>query len=244
MSKVCVIIPCYNEGTRLNVKAFSDFISDNGEDISVLFVNDGSKDNTLQVLQSIQKEFTYACYILDLARNSGKAEAVRQGVLMAYQMGNVDYVAYFDADLATPLEELLTIKSIIEHKTQMVMVLCSRIKRLGATINRKFRRHILGRIFSTFSSIILKLPVYDTQCGAKLIKTQIIPEVFGEPFITSWLFDVEVIARIRNLYPDSIGSILYEYPVVKWADIGDSKLKLKHMIKVPLELYKIHKEYN
>jgi hypothetical protein len=159
-------------------------------------------------------------------------------------MKKFQYLAYFDADLATPLTEIKALDDIITLNPQLVMVLCSRIKRLGAKIERKLKRHILGRIFSTIASNILGLPVYDTQCGAKLIKANIVPHIFNEPFITSWLFDVEIIARLRNANKNSITSLLYEHPVSKWEDIGGSKLKFKHMIKVPLELLKIHHKYN
>lgn len=244
MSKICVVVPCYNEYERLNVKAFSDFISENKDHCYFLFVNDGSTDDTLIVLDKLVVENPGHCLVLNLTQNSGKAEAVRQGLLKAYEMKKFQYLAYFDADLATPLTEIKALDDIITLNPQLVMVLCSRIKRLGAKIERKLKRHILGRIFSTIASNILGLPVYDTQCGAKLIKANIVPQIFNEPFITSWLFDVEIIARLRNANKNSITSLLYEHPVSKWEDVGGSKLKFKHMIKVPLELLKIHHKYN
>lgn len=244
MSKICVIIPCYNEAQRLNVDVFFKFISANSEIFSFLFVNDGSKDATLSLLEKLSANNSDNCFVLNLTKNSGKAEAVRQGINKAYEMNKYSHVAYFDADLATPLTELFLLKAITDEKPHLLMVLCSRIKRLGAKIERNKKRHILGRVFSTLSSIILNLPVYDTQCGAKLIKAEIIPQVFNEPFITSWLFDIEIIARIRNLNPHHIESLLHEHPVTNWADIGGSKLKFKHMVKVPLELLKINRRYN
>jgi dolichyl-phosphate beta-glucosyltransferase len=244
MSKVCVIIPCYNEEKRLNIDVFSKFISENKESFSFLFVNDGSTDLTLKVLDKIKNDYSDSCFVLDLGKNVGKAEAVRRGINKAYEMNVFSHVAYFDADLATPLSELHLLKSIIDKNPHLIMILCSRIKRLGAKVKRNLKRHILGRVFSTSASVILKLPVYDTQCGAKLIRIDVIPHVFNEPFITSWLFDIEIIARIRNLNPLTIENILFEHPVTKWEDIGGSKLKLKDMIKVPLELFRIQKKYN
>jgi glycosyltransferase involved in cell wall biosynthesis len=244
MSKVCVIIPCYNEEKRLNIETFSNFISKNRGYFSVLFVNDGSADLTLRVLKKIEDNNKDNCFVLNLDKNVGKAEAVRTGINKAYEMNSFSHVAYFDADLATPLSELFLLKTIMDKNPQLLMILCSRIKRLGAKVKRNIKRHILGRVFSTSASIILKLPVYDTQCGAKLIRIDIIPYVFKEPFITSWLFDIEIIARIRNSNPLDIENILFEHPVTKWEDIGGSKLKLKDIVKVPLELLRIHKKYN
>ncbi len=244
MSKICIIIPCYNEEKRLNVPVYSEFISQNKDHFDFIFVNDGSKDKTEATLKKISQQYPLNCFVINLIQNSGKAEAVRQGINEAFKYKKYDYIAYFDADLATPLSEVHLLKSIIEHNHSLVMVMCSRIKRLGSSIERKTKRHILGRIFSTFGSIILKLPIYDTQCGAKLIKAEIIPYTFNEPFITKWLFDIEIIARIRNYNKTTNLEILYEHPISRWKDVGDSKLKLKHMMKVPFELLKIHRYYN
>lgn len=244
MRKTCIIIPCYNEFERLNVKAFDDFIASNKQNYDFLFVNDGSKDQTLELLNQLAQRNPENCHVYNLEQNSGKAEAVRQGLIKSYDMGKFHYMAYFDADLATPLSELKSMESVVADNHKIVMVMCSRIKRLGAKVERKLKRHILGRFFSTIASSILKLPVYDTQCGAKLVKADLIPVIFNEPFITSWLFDVEIIARIRNINRTNIEHLLYEHPVSEWKDVGGSKLKLKHMIKVPVELFKINKKYN
>ena len=244
MSKICIIIPCYNESLRLNQKAFSDFISANQSEYDILFVNDGSTDNTLDIITKISIAFPINCFIYNLSHNCGKAEAVRVGINFAHEKNQYNYMVQFDADLATPLSEIEFFRKIAINNPQLVMILGSRIKRLGADINRNNKRHILGRIFATFASNILKLPVYDTQCGAKLIKAEIIPYVFNKPFITSWIFDVEILARIRNNNRDTITNILYEHPITTWKDVDGSKLKMKHMIKIPLELFKINKLYN
>lgn len=244
MIKICIVIPCYNEENRLNITMFSDFLKAHQETIDLLFVNDGSSDNTLKILEQLKNANTNNCNFLNLDVNSGKAEAVRQGINKAYSTSKYDYIAYFDADLATPLSEILLLTDIVEHNPKIIMVLCSRVKRLGANIKRKLKRHLLGRVFATFASQILNLAVYDTQCGAKLIKASLVPQLFNTPFITSWLFDIEIIARIRNMNPLVIESVLYEHPVTAWEDIGGSKLKLKHMIKVPWELFKISRKYN
>lgn len=244
MQKTAVVIPCYNEAQRINITTFEKFLTENESSFFILFVNDGSTDNTKDVLQELCNKHANSASILNLEKNSGKANAVRQGLLKAYEMNAFSYLAYFDADLATPLSELFLLKQIAEANPELLIILCSRIKRLGAMVTRNRKRHLLGRVFSTFSSIILNLPVYDTQCGAKLIKTSIIPIICNEVFLTSWLFDIEILARLRNQYSTTIKDLLYEHPVTKWEDVGGSKLKLKHMLKIPLELYRIHKKYN
>lgn len=242
MQKACIVIPCYNESNRLDLSIFNSFIK-NHLTIDFLFVNDGSSDNTLDLLEEFKNDNQSRVIVLNLNENSGKAEAVRQGVLEVCKNTEYEYVGFWDADLATPLSEIINFLRQIENDAIKIAI-GSRMKRLGAKVERKFTRHILGRIFSTFSSIILRLPVYDTQCGAKLFHTDLV-YLFEDKFITSWLFDIELLARYRNKFgvPATMTQVL-EVPVNEWIEKGDSRLKLKHMLKVPFELINISRKYN
>lgn len=241
MQKTKIVIPCYNESARLNLNVFEHFLKQETE-IDFLFVNDGSTDTTYELLQSFQQNHSNRVSVLNLKLNSGKAEAVRQGVIEACKCEEYEVVGFWDADLATPLSEIPHFLSMMKQQT--CIALGSRMKRLGADIQRRRLRHLLGRVFSTFSSIILKLPVYDTQCGAKLFKTSL-KGLFEDRFMTSWLFDIELLARYRNQFGvNKALETIIEVPVNTWAEVGGSKLKLKHMIKVPFELIRIHKKYN
>jgi dolichyl-phosphate beta-glucosyltransferase len=242
--KVCLVIPCYNEFERFKTEEYYNFLMNQSNNFSLLFVNDGSTDKTVLKLDDLQSQFPNNVSILDLIANVGKAEAVRQGILSCRQDNKFDYIGYFDADLATPLEEANSMLLLLEQNKKLILVLASRIKRLGTNIIRKRKRHLLGRVFATFTSLILNLPVYDTQCGAKLFKSEIVDFAFKKPFLSKWLFDVEIIARIRNKYPNDIEAILHEYPVQKWEDVAGSKIKLTHMLQVPFQLLKIHRTYN
>jgi glycosyltransferase involved in cell wall biosynthesis len=240
MQKACIVIPCYNEALRLRLDDFEAFIKARTE-IDFLFVNDGSTDSTLEVLTNFRALYPQRVQVLNLTTNSGKAEAVRRGVCEAYQRKNWEYLGFWDADLATPLHE---IPNLLEQCLTKNLAIGSRMKRLGAKIERKRWRHLLGRVFSTFASIILKLPVYDTQCGAKLFKADM-GSLFESPFITKWLFDIELLARYRNTYglEGALNDII-EVPIGAWEEKGGSKLKVSYMLKVPLELMRISKRYN
>jgi glycosyltransferase involved in cell wall biosynthesis len=243
MQNVCLVVPCCNEERRLDRPAFERFL-ESCPQLSYCFVNDGSQDQTLAVLQAIAAAHEGKVQVLDLPSNVGKAEAVRRGMLQAHAWKAFEYIGYWDADLATPLEELPSICRIAQ-KTECLMVLGSRIKRLGSTIDRQARRHYLGRVFATFASLVLRLPVYDTQCGAKLVQAAIVPELFREPFLSRWIFDVEVLARLRNLVgvPQLLSGAV-EAPLTTWREVGGSKLKLSHMLRAPLELWRIGRRYN
>ena len=240
--KTLIVIPCYNEANRLNKDAFLSFVLNN-EDIEFLFVNDGSTDDTLSMLQTFSSENNKIHY-LDLAKNGGKAEAVRQGIILAVSQYDCAYVGFWDADLATPLEEIKHFERIIDHH-HYDCVTGLRLMRLGAQVRRKYSRHYIGRFFASLAAFVLDLPVYDTQCGAKLYKVEIAGKLFEQKFITRWIFDVELLARYINLYgKEEAKTKVYENPVMKWQDVGGSRLKMKDFFKAPYELWKIMRTYH
>lgn len=236
-----IVIPCYNEAKRLDCKTFANFAIHH-PDIQFLFVNDGSVDNTLAVLQDMSQQHPNIQY-LDLPVNGGKAEAVRQGMLYATKNFDSVYTGFWDADLATPLCEIPNFIKIISEKNFEVIT-GLRLARLGANIKRKKSRHYLGRCFATTASKALHLPVYDTQCGAKLYKSEIAKILFEQAFITKWLFDVEILARYIQLFGTQMAEEkIYEYPLWSWVDVHGSQLKTKDFIKGPYELWKIKRRY-
>lgn len=244
MQKICLIIPCYNEEKRLREKDFFDLLQVRA-DTSLCFVNDGSSDATHRVLDTFRHKNPDRIMVLSLEKNSGKAEAVRRGVMHISAMSNFDFIGYWDADISTPLGELEHILAAFRMNPACRLAMGSRMKRLGSVIERRAMRHVMGRVFSTFASWILRLPVYDSQCGAKVFRSDTATVLFGEPFITKWLFDVEVIARLRNhLGKDQLLGSTIEVPLNAWLEVGGSKLRLKHFIKVPFDLLKINSYYN
>jgi len=232
--KVCLIIPCYNEEKRLRL---SEFLS--GLDFcSFLFVNDGSTDRTVNLIKRVLNE---RILLLDLENNVGKAEAVRLGMLYASQnppLNGSEWIGFWDADLATPLSEIegfLSYASI--HRGDVEAVWGSRVHRLGSSIRRNYRRHILGRVFATIAGSLLGIRSYDSQCGAKLFKSALIPEAFSEPFLSKWLFDIELIMRLQRRN-------IIEYPLRRWSDISQSKLNiLSEAADILLDLIKIRIRY-
>jgi glycosyltransferase involved in cell wall biosynthesis len=236
-----IIIPCYNEEKRLPVDAFLSFVKTN-KDVQFLFVNDGSKDGTAEVLKNLGVQ--NKCFVmLDLQNNRGKAEAVRQGVLYARTHFNSEYIGFWDADLATPLNEIDRFLECLQ-KNNCTMVMGCRLMRLGAKVKRKNTRHYPGRIFATIASVVLKLKVYDTQCGAKLFNVNVIDPLYEKPFISRWLFDVELLARyIKTFGLEEATKNIYEYPLASWEDVAGSSIKMKDFFKAPFELWKIKRHY-
>ncbi len=243
MKKIAIIVPCYNEASRLKGDAFLKY-TENEEDVVFIFVNDGSRDKTFDILKDLTRANPVGIKCVNLEINSGKAEAVRQGFLTAFK-GDFNYIGYWDADLATPLRTVKEFSKILDtNKVDLVMG--SRVKLLGRKIQRNELRHYLGRFFATVASFILGIAVYDTQCGAKLFrKTERLEGVFSKPFHVNWTFDVEIIARFLALEkngPDEIPSFektTVEYPLEEWIDVPGSKIRLSDAFIIPIELIRI-----
>ena len=243
LQKICLIIPCFNEEHRLPVAQIEAYLKQNPY-VFMLGVNDGSRDQTLSVLQSLADTLPQQFFVFDMPVTSGKAEAVRAGMLHAYNHFDVDYLGFWDADMSTPLTELNWFTAFSGGTLQHQIIMGSRISRMGSNIDRKIMRHYLGRVFATFTSIILKLKVYDTQCGAKLLIKEIIPELFTGSFKSKWFFDVELLARYIKLYGhDKTYEQVLEVPLKRWIEVKGSKLKATDFLKVPFELLKIKRHY-
>ncbi|AFL81816.1 glycosyl transferase [Aequorivita sublithincola DSM 14238] len=239
--KVLLVIPCYNEEFRLKSEAFLQFGKDN-PNVHFLFVNDGSQDQTIKVIEELSKKMQHFSF-LSLEKNVGKAEAIRSGVLANKgNTENYEFIGYLDADLSVPLAEISDFLSILQKNKNIKFLMGARLARLGANIKRKKRRHYLGRIFATFVSSLLNEPVYDTQCGIKLIHKSVVFELFKEEFISKWLFDVELLFRWKAYFPNNV-NMIYEHPLSKWTDIPGSKLKLGNFLYAPIELFIIWNKY-
>lgn len=239
---VVIVVPCYNEAERLDVGAFTRFV-DTHAGARFLFVDDGSVDDTARVLGAMARDRPTRFQVLGLRGNRGKAEAVRQGLLEALGEGPA-IVGFWDADLATPLDVLPDLVDVMRTRPDVVLVMGSRVKLLGRDVQRSTVRHYIGRIFATVVSSILHLPVYDTQCGAKLFRAgEEVRRTLERPFITRWIFDVEVLARLAlgrgGLGDPEVERAIYEVPLPTWRDVAGSRIRLRDFGRAPLDVLRI-----
>lgn len=244
LPKAGIVIPCYQEANRLPKEEYLSFARENSG-IFFLFVNDGSKDQTHIVLEDLKKQSGGNVDVLDLKNNVGKAEAVRLGINHMIDNLDLQYVGFLDADLATPLNEFERLLEFIANHKDIRMISGSRIRRMGATIERSWMRHYVSRIIVTVAGwTILKIPVYDTQCGAKIFDSKLAFSIFREKFVSRWFFDMEIYCRIINSFGrEAALKIIYELPLKTWCHVGNSKVTLKELVSVPFEMVKIHSKY-
>jgi dolichyl-phosphate beta-glucosyltransferase len=240
--RVAIVVPCYNEGRRLPVAQFEAFLLNS--DVDFLFVDDGSRDNTRDVLASLQAARPDRVSFIHQAENRGKAETVRHGICSALERG-VEYAGFWDADLATPLDEITEFMRIFAARPELDMIFGSRVKLLGRHVERKAARHYLGRVFATFVSTMLGLPIYDSQCGAKIFRVRSNTRVlFDRPFLSRWIFDVEILARyLGEVGPAAATEAIYEFPLRSWVDVGGSKLKATDFLVAFADVLRIRRAY-
>lgn len=229
-----VVVPCYNEEARLDLPAFSPLL----EHCDVWFVNDGSSDGTGDLLDRAARADPGRIRVVHQNPNGGKGEAVRAGALAALDAG-APFVGYLDADLATPPLEFLRMLDVARDSGAAV-VLGSRVRLLGRRVERDRTRHLLGRVFAATASLLLDLPVYDTQCGAKLFRADpLVSVAFSEPFVSRWAFDVELIGRLLEP-PDGAAGLgaddFVEVPLASWVDVAGSKLTRRAMLSALWDL--------
>jgi dolichyl-phosphate beta-glucosyltransferase len=235
MPGLTVVVPCYNEADRLDGAPLIAFV-DGRPDASLVFVDDGSKDRTREVLEGLAAERPGRIVAVSLPENRGKAEAVRHGLQQALA-ARADVVGYLDADLSTPPGELPRLLEAL-GRPGVDVAIGARVALLGSDIHRSAVRHLLGRAFATAASLVLRAPVYDTQCGAKLFRaTPVLAASLAEPFLSRWAFDVELLGRLLAGTPAVAPlplSAIVEVPLGTWHDVGGSKLNalgMAHSLK-------------
>ncbi len=241
---ITFVIPCYNEAERLDTSKIISFLSEHPE-IHAVLVNDGSTDSTIDVLNEINRNCPTNSSVVDLQQNGGKAEAVRQGVLFALRHTSASHIGFMDADLSTSMEEMSRMAGFISDNDYYEAIVGSRMTRMGANIKRKFSRKVFSAVVGMMIQAVCKLPVNDTQCGAKIFSRRMAATIFANEFRSDWLFDVELFIRIRQEYGKNFAKKrVYEYPLMSWVNADGSKVGLKEIYRTPYKLAAIHLYYN
>jgi hypothetical protein len=153
-------------------------------------------------------------------------------------------VAYADADLSAPLDELARLIDLLVADESLDAVLGSRFRRLGADIRRSEPRHLAGRVYATLASVALGVGIYDTQCGAKAFRaTPRLRAVLSQPFRERWAFDVELLSRLTRGAGGIPWSSIVEEPLLEWHAKPGSKLRSGQAVRAAAELLRIGRRH-
>jgi glycosyltransferase involved in cell wall biosynthesis len=234
--KVGIVIPCFNEARRLDVNQFTQLAMLSGVDW--LIVDDGSTDDTLGVLNSIESNETMR--VLSLPHNLGKSEAIRFGLNQLLIQDQYKGVGFLDADSSISVDSIAMILTKFRdmYSSEYDMVWSSRIKLSGRKIYRSKKRHLIGRLISVFLGYGYLLP-YDSQCGYKIFKTTPgLVKSLEKSFQTKWFIDLEILMRCKQ---HDVGTTVWEEPIGDWKEVPGSKITFSQSLRIVSEIIYIRK---
>jgi glycosyltransferase involved in cell wall biosynthesis len=229
-----MIVPCFNEEKRINLDYWNKLTE--LTNVNWIFVNDGSSDGTKILLSQINNSS-----IINLESNSGKAEAIRKGILETFNkdQSEIFQFGYLDADSAFEIEDIKNvIKLFFSKESTYDSYWGSRVALSGRIITRNNLRHILSRILITIFGYRLGNLPYDPQTGFKVFKfSNQQMSIFDKNFSTKWFVDLEILLRFKSV--DKKDMKIWEEPVNSWKDIEGSKIRGLEIITVFRDLVKI-----
>jgi dolichyl-phosphate beta-glucosyltransferase len=234
---LAVVVPCYNEASRLKHEEFIRFSEEN-PDIHFYFANDGSQDNTSEIISS-KLVNNSTRFIADYKVNKGKAETIRQTVIDVYKRGeNYSHYAFIDADLAIPLEQLLKLRNTTLTSPGKKMFITVRTEKEFLQ-SGKTRYYVSKAWKFLFTRLLFGLRITDSQCGCKLFDSSVIEKAFAENFISRWLFDIEIVFRIMSKKCE----LLEEVPIISLNDNSNSSISNRTIILLLKDATKIYAKY-
>ncbi|MBI2843397.1 MAG: glycosyltransferase family 2 protein [Armatimonadetes bacterium] len=228
--ELSVIIPAYNEEANLEgtVRDVSRYLSDIGLSHEIIVVDDGSKDRTLSVAESLRCEIQ-SLRTIHYAPNRGKGCAVRTGMLSA----EGTRALFTDADNSTPITELPAFMSALD-KGGDVAIASRSIRGAVRVIHQPFYRELGGKILNLGIRLFAVPGIADTQCGFKLFTSRAARDIFSRCFIDGFSFDVEALYLARRL-----GYEIVELPV-HWTHHGGSRVSpIRDGLRMLLDIAKI-----
>jgi len=220
--RILLVVPCYNDVARL-----SEFLPELARGLTARFrlvvSDDGSevkeREDLRRLVDGVRQKGTAGCTVevVFTERNTGKGGALMRGWA---KLGDEAWVGFVDADGAVGLSEILRAEAWLGEQSGIDALFGSRVKMLGRRVDRSWKRHLSGRIFATMVSELGRVPVYDSQCGLKLVWAAAYRRV--APFLQTegFAFDVELLLLLMKL-----GCRVVEFPV-DWRDVPGSKVSL------------------
>jgi dolichyl-phosphate beta-glucosyltransferase len=209
-----IVIPAYNEGKRLapTLEKVLAYVGQQGWDAEVIVVNDGSRDNTAEIVGKFA-EVNPQVRLVENSGNRGKGYSVRNGMLKA--QGEV--IVFSDADLSSPIEEMPKLLQAIADGADVAIG--SRWLRADLqTTRQSLHRQLFGRVFNGLNRIILGLHFKDTQCGFKAFTRAAAQTILPLQQIERWGFDPEILFLARKF-----GFRVKEVPV-RWGHVGGTRI--------------------
>jgi len=211
-----LVIPSYNESKILlkNIEKALSYLSAKGYIFEIIVVDDGSTDNTKDLITAVSKAHSNIKPIFNI-QNMGKGFSVKSGVLAA----EGQYILFSDADFSTPIEEM---EKLVPHFTRgFDVVIGSRaMKNSKIVLKQAWFRQGMGKAFNRLARVLGLADINDTQCGFKCFSGNAAKKIFKLQRLRGFCFDVEVLSIAKRL-----GYKVREEPVV-WVNRADSRVRI------------------
>ncbi|MDZ7798480.1 MAG: glycosyltransferase [Patescibacteria group bacterium] len=203
-----IIIPAHNEEKRIG-RTLEQYLKAFDKNTEFWVILNACHDNTLAVVKEKQNKYSNLRY-LDIKEPINKGGAIREG----FKAAQGQYIGFVDADMATSPYEY---KKLVNNLKDYDGVMASRYAP-GAQAKRTLTRRFVSRGFRLISKLLFHLPYFDTQCGAKIYKRELIKKILPEMKINNMMFDIELLVLARKY-----GFKIKEVPT-KWQEIESSAL--------------------
>lgn len=229
-----IVIPAYNEALRIpeTLRTTATYLKQSGKSHEILVIDDGSTDQTQDVVKSLEPEIP-SLRLIPYTPNHGKGYAVRCGILEA----RGKYILMSDADLSTPIEEF---DRFLPYLMNGASIVIGTRKHSQAQILRHqpFWRESMGKVFTYISNLILGLHQSDFTCGFKAFEQSAARQIFSRQRIERWAFDSEILFLADRQHLSVI-----EVPV-RWMNSPETKVHIvKDTLITFLSLWKIRFDF-
>jgi len=244
VKRTALVVPCFNEAVRFPANYWREIIGLENE-ISWIFVDDGSYDATFEILQEVTKGTSAQTH--RFSKNNGKANAIRLGLLEAIKRHpEIEVLGYLDSDGAFSKADILRLAEIslkeVNHNSGAMIdaVISSRVALSGRAIHRNQVRHYIGRIVATVLTYNWSDAPYDTQSGFKLFRNSNSLQVaLLKEFESKWFVDMELLLRIGI---ENRGNLsIWEEPLNSWRDVEGSKISWRDSITILREIWVVRR---
>jgi dolichyl-phosphate beta-glucosyltransferase len=230
MTELSIVIPAYNEASRLPpcLVEINDYLSARLEDLQpaeIVVVDDGSRDDTVRRAAAIPGSENIDIRVLQHEQNRGKGAAVRTGFAAARGR----WVLLSDADLAAPIPELEKLWSVRDEKS--VIIGSRAIDRSLIAVRQPLYRDLMGRVFNLAVRMVAVGGIADTQCGFKLFPGPLARQLAAAQHLDGFAFDVELLL-LAHRWGFSIREV-----GVRWRHVEASRVSaLRHSTEMLVDV--------
>ena len=191
--KLSIVVPAYNEEKRLKpmLDAYASYFHERYKtDVEFIVVVNGSRDRTEEVAKAYQQRCS-GLHVIVEPDKIGKGGAI----MLGFDAASGDLIGFTDADGSTPPEAF---QDLVENMGDAGCIIASRwLKESKVSPKQPWKRRFVSRVFNGFVRLFFGLKVTDTQCGAKVLKKDVVKRILPSLGLTRWAFDVDLLFQLQ-----------------------------------------------